>query len=81
MERNEINLSFHCLDILKRIRIKLKVSAGMRCNLFHPIRFHSIIIFQIQTIEDFIYLFIYFYSYFDYFILWIDYFYFIEISY
>jgi hypothetical protein len=42
MERDEISLSFYCLDILEMRGIKLKVSGGMRRNLFHHISFHSI---------------------------------------
>jgi hypothetical protein len=30
IERNEIKISFHCLNILKRRETKLKVSDGMR---------------------------------------------------
>jgi hypothetical protein len=49
MKRNEINIPFHCLDILKRRVTKLKVSGGIGWNSFHPI--HSIIIFQIHPTQ------------------------------
>jgi hypothetical protein len=40
MERNGINLPFHCMDILEGRGTKSKVSDGMRWNPFHPIPFH-----------------------------------------
>jgi hypothetical protein len=58
MKRNGINISINCLDILKRIWTKLMVSGDMRWNLFHHISFcsapfHSIIIFEIQTMKSY----------------------------
>jgi hypothetical protein len=41
MERNGINILFHCFDILKRRETKLKVSGGMILNSFYPISFRS----------------------------------------
>jgi hypothetical protein len=61
------NFPFHCLNILERTwtnfafhqlppkleGTKLKVSGGMRWSPFYSIPFHSIIIFQIQTMEHY----------------------------
>jgi hypothetical protein len=51
MERNEINIPFHCLDILKKRGTKLMVSGDIILNSFHyiPLRsapFHYISLIQ-----------------------------------